>query len=111
MVASLRSCRVVGCAVRVPGVLVQEALCLDHYIEQVVTRLQAAIELCQQGRQVDPETLDWLLTDADFVVQSLSQNGHGHTPAQREKLLELLLGLANLQEYLRHHSVRLKLAD
>jgi hypothetical protein len=42
---------------------------------------------------------------------SLSQEGGTHTPAQHNKLLELLLCLANLQEYLRHHSVEVKRAD
>ena len=80
-------------------------------MEQAFARLHAALEHCQQCRPVDRRTLDWLLADADFVVQSLCQNGRGHTPAQCDNLLELLLGLTNLQEYLRHHSVQVKLAD
>ena len=86
-------------------------LCLDHYIEQVSGHLQDAFELCHNGRPVDAHRLDWLLEGADFAVQSLSQNGESRTPAQRARLLELLLGLANLQEYLRHHSVELRHAD
>ena len=57
---------------------------------------------------MDGHILDWLLADADFAVQALCQAARGHYPAQREKLLELLLGLTNLQEYLRHHSVQVK---
>ncbi len=106
-----RCCGVVGCGQGVPTVLTQEWVCLDHYVEQAFKRLHTALELCHQGRPVDRRTLDWLLAAADFVAQSLCQNGRGHTTAQRDKLLELLLGLTNLQEYLRHHSVQVKLAD
>jgi hypothetical protein len=95
-----------GCSLSVPQALAQEVLCLDHYIEEAFKHLRAALELCQQCRPVDPHVLDWLLADADFAVQSLSQDGRTHTGAQRDKLLELLLCLTNLQEYLRHHSVQ-----
>jgi hypothetical protein len=105
------SCRVTGCGQAVPRALAREALCLDHYLEQAFLRLQAALELCQQCRPVDPRMLDWLLTNADFAVQSLSQSGRAHSPSQRDKLLELLLRLTNLQEYLRHHSVQVQLTD
>ncbi len=107
----LLSCQVNGCDQGVPQALAQEVLCLDHFIEQVRARLREALELCQQGRPIDPRALDWLLSDADFVVQSLSQGGRVYEPSQRDNLLELLLGLANLQEYLRHHSVQVKLGD
>ncbi len=109
--AALLSCQVSGCQESVPPALVQESLCLDHYIEQAFARLQGAVELCRQGQPVDPRTVDWLLGDADFAVQSLSQKDNTHTRAQHNKLLELLLCLANLQEYLRHHSVEVKRAD
>jgi hypothetical protein len=107
----LGSCRAIGCSQGVPATLVQERLCLDHYLEQAFALLQAAFELCQQGKPVDRRVRDWLLADVDFAARSLRQNGHGHTPAQRDRLLELMLGLANLTEYLRHHSVEVKLAD
>jgi hypothetical protein len=107
----MRSCRVVGCAQSVPLALTQEILCLDHFIEQAFAHLQAALELCQKSRPLEPRILDWLLADADFVLQSLAQNGNACTASQHDKLLELLLGLTNLQEYLRHHSVQVRLSD
>lgn len=81
-------------------------LCLDHFVEQAFMRLQAAQSLCQTGQALDRHLLDWLLDGAEFAVQSLSQEGFTPSPGQRVKVLELLLGLSNLQEYLRHHSVR-----
>jgi hypothetical protein len=106
-----QSCRVTGCGQAIPIALGREALCLDHYLEQAFLRLQTALELCQQCRPVDTRVLDWLLTNADFSVQSLSQIGRAPSPSQRDKLLELLLRLANLQDYLRHHSVQVQLTD
>lgn len=84
---------------------------MDHYVELAFSRLRGAFEFCHQGRPVDPYALDWLLAQADFAVHALSQNADTQTPGQRGKLLELLLGLANLHEYVRHHSVELKVAD
>jgi len=94
-----------GCAEGVPLALAQEQLCLNHYVDQALARLRVARETCHKGGPIEARTLEWLLADADFVVQSLSQNGFAQSPAQRARVLELLLGLANLQEYLRHHSV------
>lgn len=111
MTAPLRSCQVAGCDQAVLPTLAREVLCLDHFLEQALVRLRAALELCRQGQPLDRHTLDWLLADADFAVQSLSLNGRTHTAAQRANLLEVLLCLANLQEYLRHHSVEVKPAD
>jgi hypothetical protein len=91
--------------------LAQEVLCLDHYIEQAYARLQAMLALCQQYRPVDVRALDGLLADADFVIQTLSENGNSYASSQRDKLLELLLCLSNLQEYLRHSAVPAKAAD
>jgi hypothetical protein len=109
--ARQRCCSVAGCEQGVLAPLAQEGLCLDHYIEQASVRLRGALEICHRGQPLDYRTLDWLLAQADYAVQSLSQNGGRSTSAQRVKLLELLLDLANLQEYLRHHSVQLKRAD
>jgi hypothetical protein len=91
--------------------LAREVFCLDHYIERAYARLQATRELCQKCRPVSPSTLDALLADADFVMQALSQNGNTYAPPQRDKLLELLLCLTNLQEYLRHHAVQARADD
>ena len=104
-------CKASGCAEKVPATLAQDFLCLDHYVEKASSELRTALDLCRQGQPVDTHLLDWLLAGADFAVQTLAHNGNGCSPAQRVKVLELLLGLSNLQEYLRHHSVRLKLVD
>ena len=105
------SCQAAGCTEKVPTTLAQDSLCLDHYVEKASSELRTALDLCRQGQPVEPRLLDWLLAGADFAVQTLAQKGNGCSPAQRVMVLELLLGLSNLQEYVRHHSVRLKLVD
>jgi len=108
---ALSSCGVDGCGEHVPPSLTQEMLCLDHFVEQASMRLHAAQSLCQTGQALDRHMLDWLVDGAEFAVQSLSQDGFTISPLQRVKVLELLLGLSNLQEYLRHHSVRVSNPD
>jgi hypothetical protein len=48
--------------------------------------------------------MDWLLAQVDFAVQALAQEDANWDDGQRSKLLELLLGVANLNEYVRHFS-------
>ena len=54
-----------------------------------------------------PTDLEWLLADALFIVQNLEEGAGEPNPEQRDRMLELLLLLANLHEYVAHHSIRL----
>jgi hypothetical protein len=49
--------------------------------------------------------MDWLLNQVDFAVEALGQEDNLWDSDQRSKLLELLLGVANLNEYIRHSLV------
>ena len=51
--------------------------------------------------------LEWLLADALAIVKNLEEAAAEPNPNQRERMLELLLVLANLHEYVAHHSIRL----
>jgi hypothetical protein len=99
------SCRTAQCQAAVPETLLQESLCLDHYIEQGLARVRESLALCREGRELDPRMIDWLFAGSEFAVQALTKGTPPETPQQRERLLELLLSLTNLQEYLRHHSI------
>jgi hypothetical protein len=99
------SCRAAQCQAAVPPTLVQESLCLEHYLEQGQQRVHESLTICRDGRALDPRMIDWLFTGAEFAVQTLALGAPSQTAEQRERLLELLLSLTNLQEYLRHHSV------
>jgi hypothetical protein len=56
---------------------------------------------------LDPQDLEWLLSDALAIVKNLEEGAGDPNPDQRDRMLELLLILANLHEYVAHHSVRL----
>lgn len=102
---ALPKCRVTGCEHLVRPALAAEMLCLDHFFEYTYTQALQTLDLCQQGRTMDWEALEWLFTVADFSVRMLAQNSHALSPAQRDKTLELLLCLSNIREYLRHHAI------
>ena len=105
MATSSRTCHSESCAVKVPVVLEKEGLCPDHYLEDAFGKLTLATEHFHRGQNVDCRTLDWLLTQVDFVVDSLAEDNTMWDSDQRSKLLELLLGIANLNEYVRHSTV------
>jgi len=56
---------------------------------------------------MSPGDVEWLLADALAVVKNLEEGAGDPNPDQRDRMLELLLILANLHEYVAHHSVRL----
>lgn len=51
--------------------------------------------------------VEWLLADALAIVKNLEEGASDPNPDQRDRMLELLLILANLHEYVAHHSIRL----
>jgi hypothetical protein len=108
--ASERRCRTAGCKDEVPPPLAREGVCLEHFVEQVVQRADQVRQQCLKAQPLDEETLDWLLSDAPHAIQSLSNGASPSNPAAGEKILELLLCLANLRDYIAHHSLSVKRA-
>jgi len=100
------NCRRAPCAKVVPSALASEGLCLDHFLDEAFHRADYALERWRQGRPLDPSDVEWLLTDALAVVSSLEEQADDPQPQQRERMLELLLILANLQEYVAGRSAR-----
>jgi hypothetical protein len=100
-----RTCQVDACRERVPATLHRHGVCLSHYLDDVFTRSAAALQLCQRGERVDPRTVDWLQSQGDFAVRLLSKNDLLLSLEERSRLLELLLCLTNIQEYVRKHSL------
>jgi hypothetical protein len=100
-----RPCHVAGCSAEILPVLAGDGVCLNHFVAMVVERADQVRGACLESRPVEQQTIDWLLGDARHVAQALStsQPGFGN-----EQVLELLLCLANLQDYIRHHSVKVK---
>lgn len=96
-------CQVEGCATGVPASLNPEILCLAHYLDEALEQLELAALKCREGQPIAPVALDKLRTQADCAVQFLSDRKMGNDLREKERVLQFLLGLANLHEYLSHH--------
>lgn len=101
-------CRRDACHNAIPGTLASEQLCLDHFLDEAFTRTDQALQGCRSGRSIDAKGLEWLLADALAIVKNLEEGAAEPNADQRDRMLELLLILANLHEYVAHHSVRIE---
>src|SRR5689334_21889040 len=99
MSTQIRVCQIGACSDPVPANLLQEGVCLGHYLDQTFARVFNALELRRQGRQLDARTTRWLKIQADFIVRLLSNGSFNDTNAHRSRLMELLLSVANVQQY------------
>jgi|SRR5579875_2638899 len=99
-----RPCRIAGCHGEVLPALAADGVCLRHFVELVIERADCVRACCIDSQPADQEVVDWLLGDARETARALSTLSGGAT---NEEILELLLCLANLQEYIAHHSLRL----
>lgn len=106
--AMARRCNVDGCGKEILPALTVDGVCLDHFLEMVIERADQVRARCIEAGLVDEEILAWLLADAPNTVHALAQGQFDRDPADNEKVLEILLCLANLQDYITHHSLRVK---
>jgi hypothetical protein len=97
------TCHTPTCTAKVPVVLQLEDVCLSHYLERAFHRLAEATRHFQNDRDMDYEAMRWLLAQVDCTVDLLAEEDTIGDADQRSKLLELLLGVANFNEYVRHH--------
>jgi hypothetical protein len=81
---------------------------LDHFVDEAFVRTDDALSRCREGRTIDADGLEWLLSDALAVVKNLEDGADEPNPEQRDRMLELLLVLANVHEYVAHHSLQVK---
>ena len=100
-----RPCLVAGCSGEILPALAADGVCLNHFVEKVIERADRGRASCVASEPADPEVVEWLLGDARHAAQALSTQ---QNEATNEQLLELLLCLANLQDYIAHHSMRVK---
>jgi hypothetical protein len=101
------NCRRVQCANRIPPALAAERLCLNHFLDEAFLRADHTLELCREGSAINASELEWLLADALAIVSNLDDEPAEPNFELRDRMLELLLILANLHEYVAHHSIRL----
>ena len=102
------NCIKAPCVKTIPVALASEQLCLDHFLDEAFHRTNQALDRCRRGIPSDPKGLEWLLADALAIVKNLEEGAGEPNPDQRDRMLELLLILANLHEYVAHHSIRLE---
>jgi hypothetical protein len=105
MTRQFRACQMAACSAPVPLGLDGHGVCISHYLREAFTRVSGTLELCQRSQPLDSETVDWLIEQGALAVRLLSGNGMAKSSEERTELLELLLCLANVQEYVRHHAV------
>jgi len=96
------ACATPHCSFEIPVDLETEGLCLQHYLEKAFHNLATATLDFQCGRDIDDRAMEWLLSQVNFAVESLGQEDAPWTAEQRSLLLELILGIANLNEFMRH---------
>jgi hypothetical protein len=99
-------CRRAPCANPIPPGLISEQLCLDHFLDEAFVRTDQTLEGWHHGAPVDAQTVDYLLADALAVVNNLEASADDPNPDQRDRMLELLLSIANLHEYVARHPVQ-----
>ena len=93
------------CAVEIPAALEIEGLCRQHYLEKAFHQLATATLDFQCGRDIDDHAMEWLLAQVSFAVESLGQEDAEWNAEQRSMLLELILGIANLNEFMCHNKL------
>jgi len=103
-----RQCHRPGCSSAIPPALVCTQLCLNHFLDEASVRAEQAFANCQRGEPLRSEDLEWLLSDTLATVQQLEADADEPDADQRDRMLELVLSLANLHEYAAHHSVAIK---
>ena len=104
--SSLGACRRNSCGNLIPQSLTEEQLCLDHFLEEAFVRTGQALERCRAGQPIDSVGLEAMLADALTIVNNLDHEQGDRTSHQQDKMLELLLSLANLHEYVAHISTQ-----
>ena len=97
-----KACRKEGCRGSVPPALGGEGFCLEHFLEAASSRTNEALNRCRQGRNIDSKSLALLLTDALAIVQNLEEGAAEPNADERERMLDLLLVVANVHEYVAH---------
>jgi hypothetical protein len=77
---------------------------LDSYLLESTQELNAITELVSGGESVDRGSRDWMLTQVDFIVETIGNESLELGDEMRSKLLQLLLAIANLNEQIRRQA-------
>src|ERR1700690_620243 len=100
-------CRRTPCSNLIPASLAREKMCLDHFLDEAFLRADQIMQRFREGSPIDSEIVERLLADALTIVTSLEEGAGEPKPEERDRMLDLLLSLANLHEYAVHHAISL----
>jgi hypothetical protein len=76
----------------------------DDYLLKSREKLDAISALINQGETVDPDSHAWMLSQVDFIIDSIGNETLELGTDMRSDLLQLLLAIANLNEQIRHQA-------
>ena len=108
MATPSRTCNALGCELEIPRALTAQGLCTDHYLEVAFQKLVRATHHFRRGKDVDHQTLEWLVAQVDCIVEIVRAETSALNPEKHTKFLELLLGIANLNEHVRRQLIVIK---
>lgn len=100
-------CRRSPCSNLIPQSLAEEEVCLEHFLNEAFDRVDEAMEQCREGHPIDAQRLQRLLSDALAIVNNLEEDAGDPKPEERDRMLDLLLSLANVHECAAHNSILL----
>ena len=98
------SCKMHECTQPVPPPLGSELLCVDHFLELALCSLEHVAGQCRDCQPIDPAALNQLGLRAESAIHFLACDSADKSHIQKERMLNFLLGLANLHQYLCHHA-------
>jgi len=101
--AQIACCCVSGCGASACVESEHESLCLGHYLEGSMRRLHVALADSREGATIGRKDLDQLAKEADFAVRYLASGGMGDLSSNRERMIEIVLGVANLNDRIRRN--------
>ena len=74
---------------------------LDDYLLKSTQELNVLTELANRGEVVGRDSREWMLTQVDFIIETIGNEGLELNDEMRSNLLQLLLAIANLNEQIR----------
>jgi hypothetical protein len=80
---------------------IKNNLWMEEYLCQSNYRLDTIAELANRGEKIDSDSRNWMLSQVDFIVESLGTESGALYDSLRSSLLQLILAIANLNEQIR----------
>jgi hypothetical protein len=77
---------------------------LHDYLLKSKQELDAISAFVSLGESVARESRDWMLAQADFIVEAVGDEKLELTDETRSELLQMLLAIASLNEQIRSHA-------